>query len=76
MMTGDGSCIGSKYDISFVGKWVWGLKDMIDMSFMNLFNPKYLFQNYEQNGTLNPIENGHINPEKVAKNEAAKQKAT
>ena len=48
LMTGDGSCIGSKFGISFVGKWVWGMKDFIDMSFMNLFNPKYLYKDYEK----------------------------
>ena len=47
MMTADGNCIGSKHGIGFVGKWVWGLKDYIDMGFMNLFNPKYLFKDYE-----------------------------
>lgn len=64
MMTGDSSSIGSKFGIAFVGKWVWELKDMIDMSFMDLFNPNYLFENYKENGTLKPIENGHLHPEK------------
>jgi hypothetical protein len=57
MMTGDGKCIGGKYGICFVGKWVWGLKDYIDMSFMDLFNPLYLFKDYESKGTKEPIEN-------------------
>ena len=57
MMTGDGYCIGSKHGVGFYGQWVWGLKDFIDMSFMNLFNPKYLFENYEQNGTAKPLPN-------------------
>jgi len=56
MMTGDGGCIGSKFGIGFVGKWVWGLKDYIDMGFMNLFNPKYLFKDYETQGTKEPID--------------------
>ena len=47
MMTGDGNCLGSKFGICFVGKWVWHLKDFIDMSFMDLFNPAYLFNDYE-----------------------------
>ena len=51
LMTGDGNCIGSKFGISFVGKWVWGMKDYIDMSFMNLFNPRYLYKDYETMGT-------------------------
>lgn len=57
MMTGDGECIGSKHGIGFYGTWVWGLKDFIDMSFMNLFNPKYLFENYETEGTSKPLPN-------------------
>jgi len=57
MMTGDGNSIGSKFGIAFVGKWVWELKDYIDMSFMDLFNPKYLFKDYETKGTAEPIEN-------------------
>ena len=44
MMLGDGTAIGSKYGITFCGKWVWHLKDYIDMSFMDLFNAKYLFK--------------------------------
>lgn len=51
MMTGDGNCIGTKHDITFVGKWVWHLKDHIDMGFMNLFDPKHLFVDYENKGT-------------------------
>ena len=74
MMTGDRSSIGSKFGIAFVGKWVWELKDMIDMSFMDLFNPNYLFENYKENGTLTPIENGHLNAEKQKRGELAKQK--
>lgn len=57
MMTGDGDCIGSKHGVGFYGTWVWGLKDFIDMSFMNLFNPKYLFENYETEGTAKPLPN-------------------
>ena len=57
MMTGDSSCIGGKFGICFVGKWVWGLKDYIDMSFMDLFNPQYLFKDYSNKGTSEAIEN-------------------
>ena len=35
MMTGDGSCVGSKHGISFVGDWVWRMKDYIDQGFMD-----------------------------------------
>ena len=30
LMTGDGSAIGTKYGITFKGKWVWLMKDYID----------------------------------------------
>ena len=43
MMTGDGGCIGSKHGVSFMGKWVWGLKNFIDKSFVDLFDAKLLF---------------------------------
>ena len=56
MMTADRSCIGSKFGIGFVGNWVWELKDFIDMSFMDLFNPKYLYNDYETKGTSEPVE--------------------
>jgi len=56
MMTGDGNCIGSKFGISFVGKWVWEMKDFIDMSFMDLFNPNYLYNDYKNKGMAEPVE--------------------
>ena len=34
LMTGDGRALGSKFGISFYGKWVWDMKDYIDVSFM------------------------------------------
>jgi len=37
LMTGDGKAIGTKFGIAFTGKWVWKMKDYIDVSFMNLF---------------------------------------
>ena len=52
MMTGDGSAIGSKHGISFVGKWVWTMKNYIDTSFMNLLDPKYLFNDFVTHGTM------------------------
>jgi NADH dehydrogenase FAD-containing subunit len=57
MMTADGNCIGSRFGMGFVGKWVWGLKDFIDMGFMNLFDPRLLFNDYKNKGTEEPIEN-------------------
>ena len=65
MMTGDGSSIGSKFGISFVGKWVWKMKDMIDMSFMDLFNPNYLFEDYKNKGTSIPVEGESLFEDKV-----------
>jgi hypothetical protein len=46
-MTGDGKGIGSKFGIAFSGKWVWNMKDFIDTGFMKLFNPYYLFKDYD-----------------------------
>jgi hypothetical protein len=56
-MTGDGRALGSKFGISFYGKWVWLMKDFIDVSFMQLFAPQKLFVDYENRGTEEPIEN-------------------
>ncbi len=46
-MTGDGKAIGTKFGIAFVGKWVWNMKDYIDVGFMKMFTPSYLFRNPE-----------------------------
>lgn len=46
LMTGDGKAIGHKFGIAFTGKWVWGLKDFIDVGFMKLFDPNNLFNDY------------------------------
>ena len=56
-MTGDGKSIGSKFGISFYGNWVWKMKHYIDMSFMNLFNPNYLWVDYEKKGLAEQTEN-------------------
>ena len=42
-MTGDGKAIGTKFGIAFTGKWVWKRKDYIDVGFMKMFTPEYLF---------------------------------
>lgn len=47
LMTGDERAMGSKFGISFYGKWVWNMKDYIDMSFMQLFDPHNLFVDYK-----------------------------
>eukprot|EP00356_Strombidium_inclinatum_P012573 CAMPEP_0170486892 /NCGR_PEP_ID=MMETSP0208-20121228/5812_1 /TAXON_ID=197538 /ORGANISM="Strombidium inclinatum, Strain S3" /LENGTH=417 /DNA_ID=CAMNT_0010760979 /DNA_START=1 /DNA_END=1254 /DNA_ORIENTATION=+ len=57
MMTGDGMALGSKFGISFYGKWVWEMKNFIDLSFMTLFDPNNLFRNYDTKGFKYPIDN-------------------
>ena len=46
-MTGDGKAIGQKFGIAFTGKWVWNMKDYIDVCFMKLFYHHYLFNKPE-----------------------------
>lgn len=46
-MTGDGIAIGTKFGIAFTGKWVWNMKDYIDVGFMKLFDYRYLFRDSE-----------------------------
>lgn len=59
-MTGDGKAIGTKFGIAFAGKWVWKMKDHIDTSFMKLFDPLYLFKDFENKGTAEPVENNFL----------------
>ena len=59
-MTGDGKAIGAKFGIAFKGKWVWGMKDYIDRSFMKLFDPNYLFNDYQTKGYAEPLENNEL----------------
>lgn len=56
LMTGDGKAIGNKFGIAFSGRWVWNLKNYIDTSFMRLFDPNFLFQDYPKLGTAVPLE--------------------
>ena len=60
LMTGDGKAIGTKFGIAFVGKWVWRMKDHIDTNFMKLFDPHYLFKDYEKKGYDEPLENNEL----------------
>lgn len=55
-MTGDGSAIGTKFGITFKGKWVWHMKDYIDQSFMDLFDASLLFEDFKNKGTEVPLE--------------------
>ena len=60
MMTGDEKAIGTKFGITFTGKWVWKMKDYIDLGFMKLFDPQYLFKDYKTKGTAEPLENNEL----------------
>lgn len=60
MITGDGKAIGTKFGMAWSGKWVWKMKDYIDMSFMKLFMTSELFRDYETEGTKYPIENKEL----------------
>ena len=63
-MTGDGKAIGTKFGIAFTGKWVWRMKDYIDVGFMKLFDPKYLFKDTETYS--DPLENNELLEEEKA----------
>lgn len=73
LMTGDGRAIGTKFGIGFSGKWVWNLKDYIDKSFMRLFDPNKLFNDYKHKGTAEPMENDELFEEENKKHDAEKQ---
>ena len=60
LMTGDGKAIGTKFGMAWSGKWVWHMKDFIDVGFMKLFMPQYLFRDYATHGTELPIENNEL----------------
>jgi hypothetical protein len=60
LMTGNGVAIGQKWGITFSGKWVWGMKDFIDRSFMKIFDPNYLFKDYKTQGCTEPVENNEL----------------
>ena len=60
LMTGDGKAIGTKFGIAFTGKWVWRMKDFIDTSFMKLFDPLYLFRDFQIKGTAEPLDNNEL----------------
>ena len=76
MMTGDGGCIGSKHGISFKGKWVWGLKDFIDRSFIDLFDPKLLFKDFKKEGTKHPVEDALVKKDFKEMIEQLKERAS
>lgn len=55
LTTGDKAGIGSKFGIAFAGKWVWAMKDSVDVKFMNSVDPHYLFHDYANKGTADPV---------------------
>lgn len=69
-MTGDGNAVGAKFGITFVGKWVWEMKDFIDRGFMKLFDPHYLFSDYEVKGTSEPLNNNELFDDESSKLES------
>ena len=60
LMTGDGKALGTKFGITFAGKWVWRMKDNIDRGFMTLFDPNYLFKDYPTKGSSEPLEKNEL----------------
>lgn len=65
-MTGDGKGIGTKFGIAFAGKWVWNMKNHIDTSFMKLFDPNYLFKDYQTKQFSEPLDNNELFEEEKA----------
>lgn len=60
LMLGNGKAVGTKFGITFVGKWVWGMKDFIDLSFMHLFDARRLFEDYDNLGTQKPTDHNGL----------------
>lgn len=50
--------IGSKFGMAFRGKWVWNMKHYIDISFMKLFDKRYLFKDSEN--LSEPVEGNEL----------------
>ena len=59
-MTGDKKAVGTKFGFTFDGKWVWNMKDHIDVNFMKLFDPYFLFNDYDNKGFSEPVENNEL----------------
>jgi selenide, water dikinase len=75
LMTGDKKAVGTKFGFAFDGKWVWNLKDYIDVGFMKLFDPHYLFKDYAKKGFQEPMENNELFDEEKKSSDAEKDKA-
>ena len=65
LMTGNQKAVGTKYGFSFSGKWVWNMKDYIDVGFMKLFDPNNLFRDYKNKGTAEPLEHNSLFEEEL-----------
>lgn len=74
LMTGDRKAVGSKFGFSFAGKWVWNMKDFIDVGFMKLFDPHRLFRDYETKGFEEPVENEDLFEEEKKSADEEKQR--
>ena len=75
LMTGDEKAVGTKFGFSFDGKWVWNMKDYIDLGFMKLFDPNLLFNDYKTKGYEEPVENGELFEEEKKCTDEMKEKA-
>jgi len=73
-MTGDGKAIGEKFGICFIGKWVWELLVYFHKSYKDLFDPKNLFNDYENKGTSEPHKNFKLFEEDDNKRELMEMK--
>lgn len=75
LMTGDRKAVGTKFGMTFDGKWVWNMKDFIDVSFMKLFDPNLLFKDYTTKGFEEPVENNELFEEDQKSSNEEKAKA-
>mgnify|MGYP007082967971 CR=1 FL=1 len=56
--------------MTWSGKWVWKMRDYIDVGFMKLFMPQYLFRDFATNGTQFPVENNELFEEENAETQS------
>lgn len=67
LMCGDGTALGFRFGVPLYGRWVWELKDHIDVMFMNLFDTRYLPSH--DGGSAAETETGGNTDEKEAKDD-------
>lgn len=75
LMTGDYKAVGTRFGFTFDGRWVWNMKDFIDVNFMKLFDPYFLFNDYDNKGFSEPVENNELFDEDQKSNNEEKEKA-